>query len=149
VKNGFEEDRALKLINNFEEEGNGQLAFQTALELRKISREDRDGEQASAFADEVDSIIKENGSIENSELKQLAAEYRKEARKEEREKMKVERENNSNSISDNSYDQEKENNAVGNGLNKDNKGKGNSEHSKTKAKEKDKSPNDNANQNAK
>ena len=82
MNNGIDEEKALELINKYQEEENsGQFAFQTALELRKLSREDDSGEYSEAFAEEVASIIEENGEIETSELKQLAAEYRKDARK--------------------------------------------------------------------
>ncbi|MFP4199208.1 MAG: hypothetical protein ACLFSO_06410 [Halanaerobium sp.] len=59
VNNGFDEERALELVNNYQsEEDNGQFAFQTALELRKLSREDEEGKLTSGFADEIDSILR-------------------------------------------------------------------------------------------
>lgn len=145
VSNGFAEERAMELINNYQaEEGTGQFAFQTALELRKISREDISGESSAAFADEVASIIEEKGEIETSELKQLAAEYRKEAREEKRAEMKADREKEQNSASENAYTKTKSNNASENAMNKDNKdnqGKGNSNSSKSNGKGKDQSSN--------
>lgn len=145
VSNGFAEERAMELINNYQaEEDTGQFAFQTALELRKISREDISGESSAAFADEVASIIEEKGEIETSELKQLAAEYRKEAREEKRAEMKADREKEQNSASENAYTKTKSNNASENAMNKDNKdnqGKGNSNSSKSNGKGKDKSSN--------
>jgi hypothetical protein len=140
VSNGFAEERAMELINNYEDQDDsGQFAFQTALELRKLSREDISGESSAAFADEVASIIEEKGEIETSELKQLAAEYRKEAREEKREKMKADREKEENPASPNSF--AKANNASENAVNKDNNGnreKGNSNNSKSKSKAKGK-----------
>ena len=137
ASNGFAEERAVELINNYQaEEDRGQFAFQTALELRKLSREDISGESSAAFADEVTSIIEKEGKIETSELKQLAAEYRKEAREEKREEMKADREKEHNSDSENSYEKAKSNNAAENALNKDDKEKGNSNNSKSKAKDK-------------
>ena len=147
VSNGFAEERAVELINNYQgQENSAQFAFQTALELRKLSREDMSGESSAAFADEVASIIEEKGEIETSELKQLAAEYRKEARDEKREQMKAEREKKQNSASEKSFTKDESSNASGNALNKDNKDnkeKGNSNKAKGKANEKDKSSNKN------
>lgn len=151
VNNGIEEDRALEMINNYpDQEGAGQFAFQTALELRKLSREDLSEDKSEAFADEVDSIIEENGAIETSELKQLAAEYRKDAREEKREEMKAARAEKSNSASESALKNGKANNASENALNKDQGNSGNSNSNKgSKGKGSNKSPNSNANKNAK
>ena len=162
VNNGVEEERALELMNSYrQEENSGQFAFQTSLELRKLSREDLSGEYSEAFVDEVASIIEENGEIETSELKQLSAEYRKEAREENREQRQVNRSKNANSASENAVKKGKGNNASENALNKDNKGKENSSSSNSADKSKGKgskkskgngssnSSNSNSNQNAK
>ncbi|MGP3778885.1 hypothetical protein ACTWKD_08605 [Halanaerobium saccharolyticum] len=144
VNNGYEEEKALKLINSYQsEEDDGQFAFQTALELRKLSRED--SEKTAEFAEELSSIIEENGNIETSELKQLAAEYRKEAREEKREQNQINKDEKNNSDAKNDVEKSKENNAAKNALDKANNGKGNSNSAKA---DKDKSPNSNADQNS-
>ncbi len=148
VNNKVDEERALALINSYQnEDGGAQFSFQTALELRKLSREDLSGEKSEAFIKEIESIIEDNGEIEISELKQLAASYRKEAREE----AKIERKNNSkkklNSVSDANLENRKEKNISKNA----NNGKGNSNKPKSKAngKSSNNSPNSNANNNAK
>jgi len=150
VNNGYEEEKALELINSYQsEEDDGQFAFQTALELRKLSRED--SEKTDEFAEELSSIIEENGNIETSELKQLAAEYRKEAREEKREQNQISRTEKSNSATKNAVEKSKENNAAKNALAKANNSKGNSdekENPNSAKADKDKSPNSNANQNS-
>lgn len=150
VNNGFEEEKALELINNYQnEEDNGQFAFQTALELRKLSRED--SEKSAEFADELTSIMEENEDIETSELKQLAAEYRKEAREEEREQSQMNKDEKGNSASENAVEKGKENNASENALDKADNGKGNSDskgNSNSAKPDKDKSSNSNADQNS-
>lgn len=140
IANGYAEEDALKLMNSYQDqEEAGQLAFQTALELRKLSREDISGESSASFADEVVSIIENKGEIETSQLKQLAAEYRKEAREEKREELRADREKEQNLDYKKSLENAKSNNASENALNKDDKGKGNSNNSKSKAQGKDKS----------
>ena len=152
VNNGVEEETALTLINsNQNETDNGQFSFQTALELRKISRVDSSGEKTEDFVDEIESIIEENGEIETSQLKQLAAKYRKEAREEARAEKINNRQNNSNSASENALENRENKNNSNNSLKNDNQGNGNSnnEKSKSKGKSSNKSPNSNANGNAK
>lgn len=145
VKNGVDQELALELIDSYQNEENpGQFSFQTALELRKLSREDPSEEKTAAFAEEIASIIAENGEIETSELKQLAASYRKEAREEERMERKNNRKQELNSASEAAFENSK-NNAFKNS----NKGKGNSNKSKAKGKSSNKSANSNANKNAK
>ena len=143
VKNGVNEDRALKLINNYQnQDDSGQFAFQTALELRKLSREDLSGEKSEAFADEINSIIEEKGEIETSELKQLAAEYRKEAREENRkrareknrEQIQGNKSQNADSASEKALN--KGNNSAEKGLNKEDKGKNNSSNAADNSKDK-------------
>jgi len=152
VTNGVEEENALELINSYQNEAdNGQFSFQTALELRKLSREDISGEKTKAFADEIESIIEENGEIETSQLKQLAAEYRKEAREEAKAERMNSRRKKSNSASENTLKNREKNNAAENSLKNDNQGKGNSnkEKANNKGGSSNKSPNSNANENAK
>ncbi|TDO94784.1 hypothetical protein DFR79_102161 [Halanaerobium saccharolyticum] len=135
VANGYDEEKTLALINSYQnQENSGQLAFQTALELRKLSREDLSGEKTDAFAEELAAIIEENGEIETSELKQLAAEYRKEAREEEREQRKIANAGKGNSASENALENGKPDNAADQAQNNGNNGKGNSNNSKTKDK---------------
>lgn len=148
VKNGVDQEQALTLINSYQnEDGGAQFSFQTALELRKLSREDLSGEKAEAFTEEIASIIEENGEIETSQLKQLAASYRKEAREE----AKIERKNNRkkklNSASDMNLESSEENNVFKN-ANKEN-GNSNKSKSKSKGKSPNKSSKSNANKNAK
>lgn len=149
VNNGFAEEEARKLINDYDgKEDSGEFAFQTALELRKLSREDMSGENTKAFADEVASIIEEKGEMETSELKQLAAEYRKEAREERREEIKAKNEKNKNSASKKSFARGKSDNASENAGNKSNNGKGNSNNSKSKGKGNSKSSAKSSNSNS-
>ena len=152
VNNGVEEETALTLINsNQNETDNGQFSFQTALELRKLSREDISGEKTEKFADEIASIMEEDGEVETSQLKQLAAKYRKEAREEARAEKINNRQNNSNSASENALENRQNKNNSNNSLKNDNQGNGNSnkQKSKSKGKSSNKSPNSNANGNAK
>jgi len=152
VNNGVEEKKALELINSYQNKAdNGQFSFQTALELRKLSREDISGEKTEKFADEIASIMEENGEVETSQLKQLAAKYRKEAREEARAEKINNRQNNSNSASENALENRQNKNNSNNSLKNDNQGNGNSnnEKSKSKGKSSNKSPNSNANGNAK
>ena len=151
IANGYEEEKALELINSYQDQDNsGQFAFQTALELRKLSREDNNGEMTEEFAEEISSIIEEEGSIETSELKQLAAEYRKKAREEEREERKNIERGKSDSASENALEKGKANNATENALNKNKGNSGSSNSNKgSKGKSSNKSPNSNANKNAK
>ncbi|MGM0500246.1 MAG: hypothetical protein ACQERL_08580 [Bacillota bacterium] len=144
----FDEEKALEMINSYQDQENsGQLAFQTALELRKLSREDLSGEYTDAFASDIADIIEENGEIETSELKQLAASYRKEAREE----TKIERKNNRKNKLNSASNAALENRGANNASNNANNGNGNSNKSKSKNKGKssDNSPNSNANENAK
>jgi hypothetical protein len=142
----FDEEKTLELINSYQDQENfGQLAFQTALELRKLSREDISGEYTDAFASDIADIIEKNGELETSELKQLAASYRKEAREETKIERKNNRKNKLNSAS------ALENRVAKNDSNNANNGKGNFNKSKSKNKGKssDNSSNSNANENAK
>ena len=157
--NGYDEEKALEMISSYQnQENSGQLAFQTALELRKLSREVMSEDSSEAFAEEINSIIEEKGEIETSELKQLAAEFRKEAREEEKEKRRLARSKNENSASENALENGKFNkasenasNKSENASNKDNNGKGNSNNSKSKgqgnAKSSNKSSNSKSNNN--
>lgn len=152
INNGLEEEKALELINSYQNEAdNGQFSFQTALELRKLSREDSSGEKTEAFAAEIASIIEENGEIETSQLKQLSAKYRKEAREEERAERINKGSKNYSSASENALENRQKNNASEKSLKKDNQGNGNSNKQKSngKGKSSGKSPNSNANKNAK
>lgn len=152
VNNGFAEDKALEVINSYQKEAEkGQFAFQTALELRKLSREDTDGEKTAEFADELASIIEENGDIEISELKKLAAEYRKEAREEKREQKKMNRNHKSKTAVENDLEKGKDNNAADKALDKTDKSKDKSdlkEKSNSGNSDKDKSSNSKADQNS-
>lgn len=145
--NGLTEEEALAMINSYQDQENsGQMAFQTALELRKLSREDISGEYTDAFASDVADIIEENGEIETSELKQLAAEYRKDAREENREQMQADRSEKSNSASEKGLEKGKGNsNASENASNKGNNGKGNSNGSKSAGKSNGKGSNNSSN----
>ena len=157
--NGYDEEKALEMISSYQnQENSGQLAFQTALELRKLSREVMSEDSSEAFAEEINSIIEEKGEIETSELKQLAAEFRKEAREEEKKKRRLARSKNENSASENALENGKFNkasenasNKSENASNKDNNGKGNSNNSKSKgqgnAKSSNKSSNSKSNNN--
>lgn len=147
IANGYEEEKALELINSYQDQENsGQFAFQTALELRKLSREDRNGEMTEEFAEEISSIIEEEGSIETSELKQLAAEYRKKAREEEREERKNIERGKSDSASENALENGKANNGE---KGKGNKGEGSESNGKGNSNKGNGSSNSNANENAK
>ncbi len=149
VENGYEEEKALELINSYQDQENsGQFAFQTALELRKLSRVDTadDNNFAGGFADEIASIIEENGEIETSELKQLAAKYRKEAREENREQMRADSSEKSNSASENALEKGKaNNNASENALNKGDNGKESSNSSKAEDRANNKDSNKSSN----
>ena len=148
--NGYDEEKALEMINSYQnQENSGHLAFQTALELRKLSREDLSGEQTDAFSEQIAAIIEENGEIQTSELKQLAAEYRKEAREEGREQRKIAKSEKGNSASENALENGKASKAADKDQNKDNKGKGNSNNSKAKDKSNGNSSGKSSNSNAK
>lgn len=148
--NGYDEEKALALINSYQnQENSGHFAFQTALELRKLSRKDLTGEKTDAFADQIAAIIEENGEIETSELKQLAAEYRKEAREEEREQRKIAKGGKKYSASENALENGKPNKAADKFKNKENNGKGNSNNSKSKGKSNGNSSGKSSNSNAK
>ncbi|RAK11921.1 hypothetical protein C8C77_101235 [Halanaerobium saccharolyticum] len=148
--NGYDEEKALEMINSYQnQENSGHLAFQTALELRKLSREDLSGEQTDAFSEQIAAIIEENGEIQTSELKQLAAEYRKEAREEGREQRKIAKSEKGNSASENALENGNPNKAADKDQNKDNKGKGNSNNSKAKDKSNGNSSGKSSNSNAK
>ncbi|PUU95135.1 MAG: Uncharacterized protein CI947_329 [Halanaerobium sp.] len=137
--NGYDEEKALALINSYQnQENSGQFAFQAALELRKLSREDLTGEKTDAFSEQIAAIIEENGEIETSELKQLAAEYRKEAREEGREQRKIARAGKENSASENALENGKPNKAADESQDKGNNGKGNSNRSKAGGRDKGK-----------
>lgn len=150
VNNGYDQEKALELINSYQDQDDsGHFAFQTALELRKLSREDLSEEKSAEFAEEIASIIETDGENKTSELKQLSAEYRKEAREEKREEMKADRGNKSNSASEKSLEKDKANNGSENAVNKDNNGKGNSKSSKAENNGQNKSSNKSSNSNSK
>ncbi len=100
VLNGFNETNMMETLNNFQsDEKSGQLFFQTALEMRKLSKVYEDTEFGEKFSNEILSIIEENGDLEISDLKKLSSAYRKEAREKEREEKKI---NNSHKFENNS-----------------------------------------------
>ncbi|RCW40923.1 MULTISPECIES: hypothetical protein [unclassified Halanaerobium] len=139
VLNGFNEKNMVDTLNNFHsDENSGQLFFQTALEMRKLSRVDKDAEFSEKFSNEISSLLEKNGKLEISELKKMASTYRKEARDKEREVNKI---NNNHGFEKNNNDNNgvkpnKGNNDKSN--DKKNKDRGKSNHSSGKAKGKNK-----------
>lgn len=139
AERGFDEDKIMETFNNMEsDENSGQFVFQTALEIRKLSKVDSTGEISEEFSDEISSLIEENGELEISDLKKLSSSYRKEAREKEREERKM---SNSHKFKNNNKNNDDDNNLQinnGNRGNSSDKGKGKDKANKSNGKAKGK-----------
>ncbi len=139
VAAGFDPEEVRTMVENMQTvENASQMTFQAALELRKMTREDVNGDYTADFTDEIQYILAEGGQLQVSELKQLAASYRKEAREQARKEKKgiSESEDDEMSTSATAQTVKEQNNGKGLGKYKDKDKENNGNNGKGKGREK-------------